>query len=71
MWYWLIGFGVTAVVVLLMWLAWLRFLRWLVEHSKDKDTSCLRDAAVAARAFPGAGVAGAIGRLVRPDPVDE
>ena len=25
--YWVIGFGVTAIVVLLMWLAWLRFLR--------------------------------------------
>lgn len=70
MWYF-IGFGVTALVVLLMWLAYLIFCGWLVKQSKDKDTKCLHDAAVAARAFPGAGIAGAIARAFRPDPVVE
>ena len=67
--YWVIGFGVTSIVVLLMWLTWLSFLRWLVLHTKN--TKSLRDAAVAARAFPGAGVAGAIGRAFHRDPVDD
>lgn len=67
--YWVIGLGVTAIVAFLMWITWLRFLRWLV--TQEKDTGCLRDAAVAARAFPGAGVAGAIGRAFHRDPVDE
>ena len=70
MWYWVIGFGMTGVAVLLMWVAYLIFCGWLVNRSHN-DTKCLRDAAVAARAFPGAGVAGAIARAFRPDPVVE
>jgi hypothetical protein len=68
-WVWVIGIVATAATGLLMWFRYLSFLRWLVE--KTSDTKCLRDAAVAARAFPGAGVAGAIARAFRPDPVEE
>jgi hypothetical protein len=68
--YWVIGLGVTAIVALLMWLAWLRFLRWLVKQCNN-DSTVMRDAAVAARAFPGAGVAGAIARAFHRDPVAE
>lgn len=67
--YWVIGLGVTAIVVLLMWLRYMSFCRWLVQHTND--SKCLRDAAVAAKAFPGAGVAGAIARAFHRDPVDE
>ena len=69
MWYLVIGLGVTAVVGLLMWFRYMSFCQWLVE--KTNDPTCLHDAAVAARAFPGAGVAGAIATAFRPDPVGE
>jgi hypothetical protein len=69
-WIWVIGIVATAAIGLLMWVAYLIFLYWLVKQC-DNDAGVLRDAAVAARAFPGAGVAGAIARAFRPDPVAE
>jgi hypothetical protein len=60
----LIAAGIVAGVYLLTWFSYLIFLCWLVRHTNDPKV--LRDAAVAAKAFPGAGFAVAIARLVRP-----
>lgn len=47
--------AVLAVTSLLAWIAYLRFCRFLVKYTKG--SSCLKDAAVAARAFRAAGPA--------------
>jgi hypothetical protein len=53
--------AVFAVSSLCSWIAYLMFCRWLVEQSKD--SSSLRDAAIAAKAFRAAAPA-AIARSV-------
>jgi hypothetical protein len=59
--------GVVAILAVasstICWIEYLRFCRWLV--AQEKDASCLRDAAVAARAFRApAAVAQVLAKLV-------
>lgn len=57
----LIAAGVFAAVYLAAWFGYLIFLFWLAKHHGPK---ALRDAAVAAKAFPGTGVAAGIARAL-------
>jgi hypothetical protein len=62
----LVAVGVLAGVSFLSWVAYLLFLIWIVRHCNN-DSRALRDVAVAARAFPGMGLAAGIARALRPD----
>lgn len=62
----LVAVGVLAGVSFLSWVAYLLFLVWIVRHCNN-DSKVLRDVAVAARAFPGMGLAAGIARALRPD----
>lgn len=62
----LVAVGVLASVSFLSWVAYLLFLVWIVRHCNN-DSKVLRDVAVAARAFPGMGLAAGIARTLRPD----
>lgn len=59
----LIPVGVLASAYFLCWLSWLIFLILLARTHGPK---ALRDAAVAARAFPGNALAAGIARALRP-----